>query len=304
MKNLSVIIVNWNAGRYLITCVDSICRYIYDKSTTEIIVVDNNSGDGSLSFLKGKYPFVRTIENKQNLGFGSANNQGFNLSTGEYISCLNPDTVLQDDSLLKMLKFMQIKPEIGIAAPKVLDGNGSICTSVIKTPTLYSESLKILYPRKKNIRELPLTDFDYSKPSKVECVSGCCMMLRREAINKAGFFDEDFFMYAEDIELCIRMKDNGYDVFYYPEAHIVHLGEKSTGKNYGIAIHSYISGYVILKKIYGYAIAYIYKIFVILISLLKIVVLSTCLLGKGKRKFLPRIKNHWLLVKALVFEEG
>lgn len=304
MKNLSVIIVNWNAGRYLITCVDSICRYIYDKSTTEIIVVDNNSGDGSISFLKEKYPFVQTIENKQNLGFGSANNQGFELSAGKYILCLNPDTVLQDDSLLKMLKFMQIKPEIGIIAPKVLDGSGSICTSVIRAPTFCSEALKILYPRKKNIRELLLVDFDYSKPSKVECVSGCCMMLRREAINKTGFFDEDFFMYAEDIELCIRMKESEYDVFYYPEAHIVHLGEKSTGKNHRIAIHSYISGYVILKKIYGRAIAYVYKIFVILISLAKMVVLSACLLGKGREKFLSRIRNHWLLVKALVFEKG
>lgn len=304
MKNLSVIIINWNAGEYLITCIDSICRHIYDEATTEVIVVDNNSEDGSISCLKEKYPFVQIIENKKNLGFGSANNQGFKLSSGKYILCLNPDTVLQDDSLLKMLKFMQIKPEIGIAAPKILDGNESICTSVIKPPTFYSEALKVLYPKKKNVRELLSTDFDYSKPSKVECVSGCCMMLYREAINKAGFFDEDFFMYAEDIELCVRMRDNGYDVFYYPEAHIVHLGEKSTGKNYRIAIHSYISAYVILKKMYGFAIAYVYKIFVIIVSLVKMVILSVCLLGKDRRKCLPGIKNHWFLVRALVFEKG
>ncbi|MDD5644469.1 MAG: glycosyltransferase family 2 protein [bacterium] len=302
MKDVSIIIVNWNAGQCLLDCISSIYRYIYNEVKIEIIVVDNNSEDESVSKVKTEYPTIQIVENKKNMGFAFANNQGFKLSSGEYVLCLNPDTVAQDSSLLKMLEFMRENIEIGITAPKVLDEHLSVCTSVIRHPTLYSELLKVLCPNRKNTRELLPKDFDYEKSSVVECVSGCCMMFRREAVNKIGFFDQDFFMYSEDIEICMRMKKNGYSVFYYPYAQIMHRGAKSAAKNHGIAIHSYISSYIILRKLYGFGISYIYKIFVVFVSIAKIIILAIFSLARNRKYYLFKINNHWHLIAALIFK--
>ncbi len=236
MVKLSVIIVNYNVKEFLLNSVSSI-KKAADGIPIEIIVVDNASEDGSVEALRQKFPDVKIIANKENVGFGKANNQGLEIAQGEYVLLLNPDTLLKDNTLTKMLEFMDAHTDTGLATCKVLNPDGTLqlaCRRSFPRPWVSFTKiigLSSLFPKSKLFAKYNLTYLDENETYEVDAVSGSFMFLRGEAIKSVGGFDPDFFMYGEDLDLCYRIKEKGWKVYYYPETEIIHYKGESAKRS-------------------------------------------------------------------------
>lgn len=233
---LSVIIVNYNVEYFLDQCLSSVRKAMHGLKG-EVIVVDNNSVDGSNQMVKKKFPEVILIENKDNKGFSRANNQGIEISNGEYILILNPDTVVEDDTFIKIIDFMDTHEDAGALGVKMVDGSGKFLPESkrgLPTPTtaFYKMSgISSLFPHSKRFSKYHLGYLDEDKTHKVEILAGAFMLLRKSVLDEIGLFDEDFFMYGEDIDLSYRVIKAGYNNYYYPETRIIHYKGESTKKS-------------------------------------------------------------------------
>ncbi|MBA3648558.1 MAG: glycosyltransferase [Chitinophagales bacterium] len=232
---LSVIIVNYNVKFFLEQALLSVKKAAKDISS-EILVVDNSSVDGSVEMVRKKFPEVFLIENKENAGFAKANNQAIERSKGEFILLLNPDTVVEEDTFLKCLHFMDEHSATGALGVKMLDGKGNFLRESKRSfPTpevaFYKAfGLSVLFPRSKLFARYHLGHLPENKTSEVEVLSGAFMFIRKAALNKAGLLDEDFFMYGEDIDLSYRIVKAGYKNFYVADTRIIHYKGESTRK--------------------------------------------------------------------------
>ncbi|HNW98017.1 MAG TPA: glycosyltransferase [Bacteroidales bacterium] len=243
---LSVIIVNYNVKYFLEQCLSSVvaaCRNI----ESEIIVVDNNSVDGSCKMVKEKFSNVILLENKTNFGFSKANNQAINISKGEYVLVLNPDTVVEESTFSKTISFMDAHPDAGGLGVKMIDGKGKFLPESkrgLPTPIVafYKISgLAHLFPKSKIFGKYHLGYLDKDKIHPVEILAGAFMLLRKKTLEKTGLFDETFFMYGEDIDLSYRIIKEGYKNYYFPETRIIHYKGESTKKssiNYVIVFYN------------------------------------------------------------------
>lgn len=232
---LSIIIVNYNVRYFLDQCLSSV--FTAKKNIpVEIFVVDNNSVDGSMEMLREKYPSVTRIENKENAGFSKANNQAIIQSKGEFILLLNPDTVLEEETFEKCLRFMDAHPEAGGLGVKMIDGKGNFLPESkrgLPTPAVAFYKifgLSSLFPKSKTFGQYHLGHLDDEKIHPVDVLSGAFMLLRKSAIEKTGMLDESFFMYGEDIDLSYRITKAGYRNYYFPETRIIHYKGESTKK--------------------------------------------------------------------------
>lgn len=202
-----------------------------------MFVVDNNSVDGSVALIKEKFPQVRLILNKSNLGFSAANNQAILQSKGKYVLLLNPDTVVQEDTFEKTIAFMEAHPEAGGLGIKMLDGKGNFLPESkrgLPTPAVAFYKifgLSKLFPGSAKFGQYHLTYLDKNKNHQVDVLSGAFMMLRKEALDKIGLLDETFFMYGEDIDLSYRITKAGYKNYYFSESSIIHYKGESTKKS-------------------------------------------------------------------------
>ena len=236
MVDLSIIIVNYNVKEFLLNSLESI-QHASHNISTEIIVVDNNSNDGSIPAVKSKFPSVITIENKENVGFGKANNQALEICKGNFILLLNPDTLVREDTFEKMIKFLKNNREVGLAGCKVLNPDGTLqlpCRRSFPKPWVSFTKvigLSKLFPKSKLFAKYNLTYLDENKSYEVDAVSGSFMMLTRESYNKTKGFDPIFFMYGEDLDLCYRVQENGFKVFYFSETEIIHYKGESTKRS-------------------------------------------------------------------------
>jgi GT2 family glycosyltransferase len=234
-KQLSIIIVNYNVENLLKKCLESIFKYEKDLEF-EVIVVDNNSKDHSQEMLKSDFPQVKLIENKRNLGFSKACNQGIKESRGRYILLLNPDTELTPGGFKEMIEFMDSKPDVGICGPKMMDQQGNLqfsCRSFPSYLTAISSSQSILhkiFPENFLSQKYLLKDQNHSQIMEVDWVSGSSLLAKREMLEKIGLLDERFYMYVEDVDLCYRAKKSGFSVFYFPQVLVIHHIGRSTGK--------------------------------------------------------------------------
>jgi len=247
--DLSVIIVNWNRKDLLLNCLSSVFKNISGLSF-EVIVVDNGSDDGSPSAVREKYPEVILIENRENLGFAKANNIAFRIMKGRYALLLNNDCILKKGSVEALYRFMEENPDVGICCGQLLNPDGSKQNSFSSFPNLLfyltNESLmKILFPKR-----FPSKYIDYRSPIEVDSCIGACMMIRKEALDSVGYFDEDYFFFFEETDLAYRMKKKGWKVFFVPSAQIYHLQGKTVGSGSGARILFYRSRYTFLKKHY------------------------------------------------------
>lgn len=233
---LSVIIVNYNVKYFLEQCLLSVCKAC-NGIDSEIIVIDNNSVDGSSKVIKEKFPQVRLIENHENLGFSKANNQGIKISKGAYVLILNPDTVVEEDTFGKSLAFMDAHSDAGGLGVKMIDGKGKFLPESKRgLPTPFVAFCKIfglsrLFPRSKFFGKYHLGYLDKDKIHEVDIIAGAFMLLRRETLDKTGLLDETFFMYGEDIDLSYRITKAGYKNYYFPETRIIHYKGESTKKS-------------------------------------------------------------------------
>ena len=229
---LSIVIVNYNVKYFLEQCLYSV-RAAITGLDAEVWVVDNHSTDGSIEYLRPRFPKVNFIENQDNPGFAKANNQAIRMSSGEYVLLLNPDTVVGEESLRSLCYFMDEHPEAGCIGVKMIDGHGQFLPESKRSfPSPWVSFCKIfglskLFPQSHLFARYGLQYLDKEKIHEVEVLAGAFMLLRREALDKVGLLDEAFFMYGEDIDLSYRVVQGGYTNYYIPERLLHYKGEST-----------------------------------------------------------------------------
>lgn len=248
MKDISIIIVNTNNKKLLEECLQSIYQNTH-KVSFEIIVADNASTDGSQEMVKTKFPKVYLIENKENLGFIKASNQGLRNVAARYAMLLNDDTLVKDSALDKMVEFMDQHPQAGACGPKLLNIDGS--------PQRQGGILGRRFWLSK-------------KPIAVDFVIGAALIVRKEVLDKVGILDENLFFYNDDIDWCLRIRKAGWKIYFLPQAEIMHYGGYSSRRTFKgkLFVEGFKGGLYFCRKHYGEAAFHIYRfLLVVLISL-------------------------------------
>ncbi|NDJ54601.1 MAG: glycosyltransferase family 2 protein [Chloroflexi bacterium] len=229
MPELSLVIVSWNVRDLLVDCLASVFRSTLDL---EVIVVDAASSDGSAEMVSEHFPEVRLIEPGYNTGFTKGNNLGIEQASGRLIGLLNPDTDVIDDALAALVAFLEERPEVGIVGPQLLNDDGSVQSSRRRFPTLLtglfeSTWLEPMAPRSV-LRHYRVLDREDDQLQPVDWVTGAALIARRELFEEVGLLDEGFFMYSEELDWQRRVKASGWEIWYEPQAQIVHYGGKSS----------------------------------------------------------------------------
>lgn len=252
---VSIVIVNWKTPELLAVLLDSIAREDSGHESFEILVVDNDSQDGSVEMLKSKYPHVKLTENSANVGFSVACNQVIPTAQGKYVLLLNPDTEVTKDAISRMATYLDENPDCGAVGPKVLNPDGTLQLACRRSFPSVSASfyrltyLSHLFPKSKTFSEYNLTHADPDKLLEVDALSGSCMMVRKSVVDKIGLLDEDIFMFGEDIDWCWRIKEDGYRVVYLPDSVIYHVhGASSRLRPVGATINLHKGMHVFYKK--------------------------------------------------------
>lgn len=232
---LSIGIVSYKVRDLLKDCLDS----IYGHPPTfpfEIIVVDNHSEDGTVEMLRETYPQVRVVENRNNEGYTRPMNQALKLGSGRYLVQLNPDTLVEPSAFDCLTAFLDAHPQAGIATPKVLNRDGTLqkqCRRSAGRPwdaVTYFSGLSRRFPKSRTFARYLMTYLDENEINEVEAVSGSCMFIRREMVEKIGYLDELFFAYQEDSDFCFRARQAGWKIYYVPQAQIIHFGGQGGSK--------------------------------------------------------------------------
>jgi GT2 family glycosyltransferase len=232
---LSIIIVNYNVKHFLNQCIKSI-ENARKNIDLEIIVVDNNSIDDSVEMLKNVFPSIKLILNKKNVGFSKANNQAIKQAKGKYILLLNPDTIIQENTLTETINYFDNNINIGAIGVKMIDGNGKFLPESKRSlPTPSSAFYKIfglskIFPKSKKFSQYHLSYLDPDKINEIDVISGAFFMTKKEILDQIGMLDERFFMYGEDIDLSYRIQKIGYKNIYFPKTSIIHYKGESTKK--------------------------------------------------------------------------
>lgn len=232
---LSIVIVSWNCQEELLSCVDSLLQHPY-SGEQEIIVVDNDSRDGTGAALGKRFPLVRVIQTGANLGFGRAANLGLQQARGDFLLFLNPDTVVPQGALDAAVNIVARHPEVGVVGVGLRDGKGTLqpsCGHFLSLRSLLGGNLRPARGRgpvrESNGRGVLWT---VPKQAEVDWVIGAFMVGRREVLAMVSGFDEDYFLYAEDMDLCYRLRQRGYVVLFCPEVTVTHLGNRSGARKW------------------------------------------------------------------------
>ena len=255
---LSIVILCWNDHKVIADCLRSI--YAGTHSTNfEVIVCDNGSTDESVEFIRRNFPQVRLLENGSNLRFAKGNNVGIQASRGEYVLILNPDTIIHEGALDKIVTFADLRPEAGAFGCRVLNADGTFQACIRPLPSVRSEWCAAL-----GLRWLAhISDWfhpgDYvgwkgETERTVGWPAGCFILIRGDLLKRLGGFDEQFFYYYEDTDLCRRVWEAGYPILYTPDVSITHLGGQSTNKRFpplGFAIDGQVTRYLYYYKYDG-----------------------------------------------------
>jgi hypothetical protein len=284
--DISVVIVNYKVKEYVLNLLHTLYKGKGEYSL-QIIVIDNASGDNALTEISKQYTDITVIQNDENLGFGKANNQGINLAKGKYTLLINPDTLISEDTLEKMYAFMEANPKCGVSSCKILNADGSFAKECKRSiPDLVSAVNKVtgldtLFPKSRLFGKRYLSWIDENETSEVPVVSGSFMFWNTDVLKSLGGFDEAFFMYAEDDDICLRAKEAGYKVVYAPITKIIHYkGESTKKRDYKYAKIFNQSLYQFFIKHYGKVYGRLVSTIVLCITYLKTIVdvsLSTLL---------------------------
>lgn len=269
MIDISLIIVNYNVKEYLANLLSSVKRSQGNYSI-ETFVVDNASVDGSIPYLKKEFPDVKFIVNKTNRGFGKANNQALMQASGKYTLLINPDTIISEDTLDVMYSHMEANPNTALAGCKLLNPDGSFAPESrrqVPTPSIAlwkALGLTSLFPKSRRFAGYYMNWLDEDEPSKVPVLSGSFMFCRTDVLKLMGGFDEDFFMYGEDIDLCYRVSKEGYDIDYVPQTSIIHYKGESTRKG-GLDYHIIFnkSNYLFFRKHFSFGYSLLFRLTVL-----------------------------------------
>lgn len=265
---LSIIIVNYNVKYFLEQCLCSVIKAT-KNITAEIFIVDNNSTDGSKEFFTGRFTEVKFIWIKENVGFAKANNEALRFATGEKVLFLNPDTIVPEDCFEKCLNFFSSTENIGALGVKMIDGSGSyLPESKRGFPTAFISFCKIsgltkLFPHSKLLARYYLGHLAENETSEVDVLPGAFMMVDWKTLDITGSFDEDFFMYGEDIDLSYRIQNAGFKNYYFPGTTIIHFKGESTQKQSKQYLQNFYGAMMLFtKKHFGKFGSYIYQLMI------------------------------------------
>ena len=259
---LTVSIVNWNAGELIIKCIDSVYNTI-KKHSFEVVVVDNNSTDGSIQEVEKKFPYVHIIKNDTNVGYARAHNQVLKSTKSSYVLLLNPDCLLTNGAVDDMLDYLTGNPQVGLAGPKVVSRDGSLHKTVVDFPNMKTEFQRMLKayfpPFGDRLSKLLSTQANkvaksHGRPTCVNStVSGPFLLINKSMLDDIGYLDEDFFLFSEENDICWRAKQKGWKRVYFPDKIVYHfLGESRKKAPLEFSVyHMHRSRLIFFKKHYG-----------------------------------------------------
>jgi len=300
--DLSIIIVSWNTVALLQKCLESIVANP-PSGEFEVIVVDNVSTDGSCQMVRQQFPQVKLVANDQNVGFAQANNQAIAISVGRFILLLNPDTEVKPGALEALVQFMESRTEVGAAGAKLLNPDGTLQHSCYQMPTLAREfwrlfHLDALYP----FGVYRMATWDRELPKKVEVIQGAALILRREVLDQVGLLDTDYFIYTEEVDLCYRLQIAGWQLYYVPQARVVHYGGQSTQQVASdMFLQLYQSKLLFFRKHRGWFATQIYKLILLIASLTRLLFTPLVFFGQSswRKRHLDLAANYRRLLASL-----
>lgn len=229
MKNISVIVVSWNNQKTISNCLNSLTKQLPSGLIKEILVVDNFSQDRTCQVIKKQFPQVKLIKNRQNLGFGKANNQALKKITGEYIFLLNPDASIMGNSFKKMIGIMEKNLQTAVIGPKLLYESGKVQKEMTPFPALLPQILILLrFHRLPLFSSLVYPNYNYEVIREAQHLMGAALLIRTKVLKEVKGFDENFFMWFEEADLLKRISQLGYKIIYYPQAVVFHKIGEST----------------------------------------------------------------------------
>jgi len=326
--DLSISVVSYNTKGFVKNCLNSIYQYTRGIKF-EVILVDNGSTDGSIEMFKREFPQVKLIENGENLGFARANNQAFNRSKGRFFLLLNSDTKVLPHSIERMVEFMDLHSDVGAVGCKQIHPDGSIQPTLTIALNMWT-NLWLIFLRLFQLRRvvsnsrqanfmvnylgriLGRTVSSYLKhysddkrmPYEVDWVSGTCLLVRRDTINEVGLLDENFFMYTEDVDWCLRMKRKGWKIYFLPGNKVIHYVRQSSKGEFGnFSPQRFKSIYYFFNKYHGRKAVILLKILVVLSMFIQIeLLLIPYFLSPGKKEAVKaRLKQRFNLIKFSMF---
>ncbi len=233
--DVSIVLITWKMKDMLKVCLDTIIKFTKGV-TYEIILVENYSNDGTTEMIELDYPEIMLVKNSENMGVAPARNQGLKLANGKYALILDVDMELFEDTIYKLFYFMENNLDVGLVGSKLVDSDGSLqysCKRFPKLSTLFLRRIDFLNTVKnsKNLKNHLMIDYDHKEIMDVDYVIGACQFIRREALVKTGLYDDQIFYGPEDLDMCYKMWQNNYKVFYYPKTKIFHHEQRITKKN-------------------------------------------------------------------------
>jgi len=302
MMDLSIVIVNWNTCTLLAQCLASVYAHP-PEGQFEVIVVDNASTDGSAAMVSQRFPQARLIENDHNLGFARASNQAIRQAVARYVLLLNPDTCVRPGALQTLLGFMEVCLAAGAAGARLLDSEGGLQPSCHPAPTLAREMWRLfhldsLHP----VACYPMRRWDTHTPRQVDVVQGACLLLRREALDQVGLLDEDYFLYSEEVDLCHRLRQAGWQVLWVPQAVMVHHGGQSTHQAPAACfLRLYQAKVLYFRKCHGRRAAQLYKLMLLTAVLVRLLLCPLAWLegAPRRRQHLVLASHYRRLMRAL-----
>jgi N-acetylglucosaminyl-diphospho-decaprenol L-rhamnosyltransferase len=251
--DVSVVIATYNARNYIGECLSALRAS--NVQPAEIHVIDNASNDGTADFVAEQFPEADLVRNRDNVGFGVASNAGIRASRTGFVLLLNPDAVLAPESLGTLVRYLEKHPEAGIAGCRLRNLDGTLQHSIGRFPTLANQLgrmlfLHRLFPHTPSLQEIELTPGPYERTHDVEWLLGAVMLVRGEAMRQVGLFDERFFLFSEETDWCLRMREAGWHVAYVAETTVTHIGRGGVGAP-EVYVHLLRSKYIFVAKHFG-----------------------------------------------------
>jgi N-acetylglucosaminyl-diphospho-decaprenol L-rhamnosyltransferase len=242
MPSVAVVVVTYNALPWIERCLESVRGH-------ETIVVDHGSTDGTLELVRERFPDVRLLQ-QENRGLGGGSNAGMRVTSADYFLLLNSDAWALGDGVERLVAFAEERPDAAVVGPRLLNPDGSLQPSVRGFPTLWRLAteyffLRKLAPRSRALNSFYASRFSHDEVREAEFVMGACMLVRREAVDTVGLFDEDYFMFSEETDWCYRFRQAGWKVLFYPGAEFVHVGGATTKQNWGPMFREQLRGHLI-----------------------------------------------------------
>ncbi|HZY10836.1 MAG TPA: glycosyltransferase family 2 protein [Bacteroidota bacterium] len=309
---LSIVIVGYNSAQFLQNCLKSIFSQT-PPFQLEVIVVDNASTDNSVSLIRQHYPQTKIISNEENKGFACGNNQGICQSLGQYILLLNPDTVVLDPALERLVDYIEATPDVGAVGPKIFNLDGSLQRTGVSFPSVWNLIvevffLDVIFPKSRLFGRHRRLYEDPNQINEVDYVQGSCLLIRKNILDDIGSLDESFFIFFEETDLCFRLKKAGWNVLYFPDASIIHYGRGGLGYYDDVSLVQFHRSYLrFIKKHYSIIHQYLFRCVLFIRSLVRSITLSFAglFIGSRREEFFSRSQGYWnvALLTLKAFDE-